>query len=908
MTLPHKLFTIITSRGLSGDDDNNNFDNVGEWLDTQLGYGKIGNARLTSRYQRYDSLFRPSEDKFKLLAVADGDDYNEIVMDVVFDFIATKRINTSSHTTVKFGVNVTTEAQKWLNDLVTGKYYDGENDWGSYPRGSQGLIENIDITIASLPSEHSARSYTFQTGIGWSYAFQAYLIRSGLWAYAHTYAGGSLDDGEEATFNITPRRIKINLFNAVVNSLSAKIFKTAGAGTLVLAGLGFNNALADMNYTGSPGPNRLVDYIYLEGLEGQGSTTLTRDSEFTVDSDAQITITMPALAAGTYEMKLSKSGSGSQPVNTIESYAGDYRCAADGKMIATTRFAVLVSDSYTTRPTRDNPKPIYFTDWYWEKKDGTESIKNWSNDFVSFISKAYEGRLLSLSPLTREVDDETGIFSVSDLVAEVAQGNTYEIAKLFAEYMIRNRAVDLFFGFQSEPIEWKESVCKMIVDDHDDDSEKLTALLKDITQKYFKRKLPKYTCTEEEYTNIHDSAKNQPMPDILGLHSYTGTDSPGAFKALHVDTVNHIYLAARGSLHSITEVYSANTAKATPGDYSITYGEGGRTYIDFVADQGDNEIRFNCKGYMYSPWNSANGYVENPAYVLGFLIAFIIGVPGENMDLESFDTLAAVFTAAGYDEIGKHAIDATETPDNSVSRLLWTFGIRAYTSKEGLYSVKRFDVSAFATALIIFSEIDCKTPPVKHQNAAQAVNIANVAWDYVSAPGRFKGAKEKKWQQSIDDNLGESEDPSAWEFPCSTSEAWVDERVQELFYQRGYGNRKVSLSLPVLWLTELDLFTVFRLQDPSGYSLTGAGTLGHYYYITKITVDFDNDQLDIEAEDLQWLLRQYLILGDESAISLTWAAATDPQRMFAYLPNEVTGKFADGEPGKMLADENLFGG
>ena len=58
-------------------------------------------------------------------------------------------------------------------------------------------------------------------------------------------------------------------------------------------------------------------------------------------------------------------------------------------------------------------------------------------------------------------------------------------------------------------------------------------------------------------------------------------------------------------------------------DYTITYELGGRTCINFNVNQGDNKITFNCEGYMFAAWNSGNGYVQNPAYVIGFLFAFM---------------------------------------------------------------------------------------------------------------------------------------------------------------------------------------------------------------------------------------------------------------------------------------------
>ena len=37
-----------------------------------------------------------------------------------------------------------------------------------------------------------------------------------------------------------------------------------------------------------------------------------------------------------------------------------------------------------------------------------------------------------------------------------------------------------------------------------------------------------------------------------------------------------------------------------------------------------------------------------------------------------------------------------------------------------------------------------------------------------------------------------------------------------------------------------------------------------------------------------------------------WDIATEEDKMFGYLCDEVTDEFADGDPGKQLCDENLL--
>ena len=144
------------------------------------------------------------------------------------------------------------------------------------------------------------------------------------------------------------------------------------------------------------------------------------------------------------------------------------------------------------------------------------------------------------------------------------------------------------------------------------------------------------------------------------------------------------------------------------------------------------------------------------------------------------------------------------------------------------------------------------------------------------------------------------------DFPWTDSATLVEWLVQEALLKRGWGDPKLHLPLPINWIDEFDVFSNFRFQDPFGLSLTGAGEQGRYYYIESITVDFMGQKLDIVAVDLQFLLSQYFVKGDETLLAANWNIAGPADRMFAYKCDETTGKFADGEPGKILVDENIL--
>ena len=143
----------------------------------------------------------------------------------------------------------------------------------------------------------------------------------------------------------------------------------------------------------------------------------------------------------------------------------------------------------------------------------------------------------------------------------------------------------------------------------------------------------------------------------------------------------------------------------------------------------------------------------------------------------------------------------------------------------------------------------------------------------------------------------------AWEFPWITSLSFADQRAQEELMKRGKGDRTVEFKIPLHYVEDFDVFTDFLLQDLYAIEETGVGEEAHYYFVEGITYVFMKETLAITAIDLQWLLSQFFIVGDEDVIALLWADATVQDKIYGYLCDEITGQFPDGEEGKMLMTE-----
>jgi len=115
----------------------------------------------------------------------------------------------------------------------------------------------------------------------------------------------------------------------------------------------------------------------------------------------------------------------------------------------------------------------------------------------------------------------------------------------------------------------------------------------------------------------------------------------------------------------VTEVYSAGVLKSDAVDYSISYDGLGQTLITFASSQGDNEVTFNCEGYSLPAWDSANGYVQNPARVIEFFLEYLVGVPVAHRH-GILRHSGRWLDAGGFDEIGKLALTG-RSPARSTS-------------------------------------------------------------------------------------------------------------------------------------------------------------------------------------------------------------------------------------------------
>ena len=146
-----------------------------------------------------------------------------------------------------------------------------------------------------------------------------------------------------------------------------------------------------------------------------------------------------------------------------------------------------------------------------------------------------------------------------------------------------------------------------------------------------------------------------------------------------------------------------------------------------------------------------------------------------------------------------------------------------------------------------------------------------------------------------------------WDMPWTDSAVLIAERIKEELLKRGQGDFKVAFTLPMNWITVFDILTNLRLQEPFGIDGSTKppaerGEVGRYYYIESLTYDWMNQKMSIVAVDLQFILRQIMIVPHCGDVAENWADASEADRMYAYVGHCETDSFeSDGSPLKVVA-------
>lgn len=881
MTIPFREFTSFDERNLNAEDpDSHNYTTPSDWSPIQYpNRRRIGENRITATHWKIEHPLWRLQGGNQAMIPTGLDKIVQLDVDMSWSLDTWSGpdgllLDSLFYITTQGAINTENSNVNWSN--LSGRFKEkaGSVVWagiirGILPAGPERTTGAIVTQTRILPGDAfldfkvEVRSSIGGTEFFDSVQDQLTNIYGGMWFRFIMQSGPpwiayALQNGEGVYGIITPKVMTVRYFNPVVNAISTRIWDEAGGTAVVLTGSNMQMSDAELNVYAQPPItwDIYVDEIDLIGLQGQGTTTLTfGGGDFTIDSEGQITIpSTPALTHGTYELLLRSHDHAAGLALTAEQYAGDWRTDDQKRLSEGARIVVLVGDPEAVQ--EDNPGgSLILTDWTWKDPDG-----NTISEFLAPMDTRagdvfYHGRILSQSNFSREVNDRTGMFSVGDMTFDLAN-NDKRYSTLLATHFLKNQFVGVYHARRNHPEAWKTSLIKMIVDDYELEGTVFRVTCKDVTIKYFQVTIPRYVINEDEYPNAHESVSGQPMPDILGLNYLIGK-TPGAIEARLIDTAAFRYLASRGSLHSVTQVYSEGVEKTGGGvDYTISHEDGGRTYITFTADQEEKKVTFNCTGYTHDPWNSVNGYIQNPAYVILFILGFILEIPQARINLGSFDDVAATMGTLEVHTAGRWIGQEGQSGETVVQELLQTYGAKLFLDREGKLKLARKDLSNYTTDLFVFDQIHCQKPVKRTFGLDEAINVIKSKFDYYPTASFFKSLFEGRNETSIENHEAEREPDSEFSLRWTDSLTLAQLRVVEELIKFSEGYYKGHFSLPFEMIDDLDIMDNFRFQDPFGIAADGEGEFGRYFYVISLQPNHVDMTLEMIGVDLTWLIEQ----------------------------------------------------
>jgi len=283
----------------------------------------------------------------------------------------------------------------------------------------------------------------------------------------------------------------------------------------------------------------------------------------------------------------------------------------------------------------------------------------------------------------------------------------------------------------------------------------------------------------------------------------------------------------------------------------------------------------------------------------------LMEIPVNFIDFESVDALADLLDDAGWGESGRLALTALEAKDEVLKKILYSFGVNFWQTRDGYFRLGRKDITNLDPAKQLFAQIDIFDHPDRKYNLIDLFNSVKARWNYCPAPELWGGAIERDDPSSIKWFGSRYMVDEPWDFYWNSDEDFVNQRILEELIKLAYGYQKAEVTVPMDYINELDIFDNVKVQDPFAPSIDGSGDSGRYYYITGIDYEWENQSLRLELVDLHWLLQQYFIFGDEDVMPDLWEDA-GLYRYYGYLCDENTEEFSDGFPGKILIDENLL--
>jgi hypothetical protein len=376
--------------------------------------------------------------------------------------------------------------------------------------------------------------------------------------------------------------------------------------------------------------------------------------------------------------------------------------------------------------------------------------------------RVYAGRIKSLSPLKRALDDKTGLYKIADLSMVLANNDGY-YSRRITDGILKNQEVNVYHAWTEDPEVNRVLLMKMFIEDYSLKGNEFHVKMKDATQKYFSKKIPANICTVEDYPRIHPDHVGRVMPEALGV-CVVGVEyeKPGAIEAVHVDIAGggtRDYLAARGALRSATDNANFQVYEdGVPVVATMMVHTDGHSYINYDPIDHDAMVTFNCYGYSVPAWDTGINCIQNLVYITEYLLHYLMEMPLSLIDQASFDALATFFNAQGWGTNGFLILQRREDAMEILRQLLFTGEIKGYVAKGGDFVVDIKDVFNYEithTDSHLFTQTDLLRAPDRQWNLTKAINTVNSRFGYIPWQQLWLGAENDYKENFYDAEMEE---------------------------------------------------------------------------------------------------------------------------------------------------------
>lgn len=377
-----------------------------------------------------------------------------------------------------------------------------------------------------------------------------------------------------------------------------------------------------------------------------------------------------------------------------------------------------------------------------------------AKDHLRFSNQLYEGRIISISPITRNMQRNLGIYEISNVTIEIQ-----DIDKVFSSIAepVKGSIVTIKVGAVRLGTSEYKTVMVGKIDDYTISNFSVSYQIKDSFLN-----LPEVPITgfvdSTSFPNAFNQVRGMPLPVCYGNHSVTSDQdnrNRGAWPTLYVDNASNAkkFLIACHAVKQVSEVYvnkptSGSTLLTLGTNYTVevagTYAGRTMAWIQFtdaqftasVADTGGvvGDVRVNVKG-KETFGNSLGNLINNPVDVLlDFLQTYCQSPP-----IDPTSTAQSRIICTGRTYVTKGGYTEKKTTANVLSDLAKSFNMMLFITAEGAIGCSMSDPSTLGSGGNLFDSardifrgtwaID-RQSQVEGAEDAQLINTVEYSYDY----------------------------------------------------------------------------------------------------------------------------------------------------------------------------------